>query len=61
MAKKKQSKEDKKPEVPQPKIPKEMEAKLKEIKSMMETNLLLPTDDAYLSDALPIYLFPANN
>ena len=31
------------------------------LKSMIKTNLLIPTDDAYLLDEPPIYLFPAKN
>jgi uncharacterized FlgJ-related protein len=35
------------------------ESYVKEIKSMMEYNRLLPTDDAYLADDLPVFLIPA--
>jgi uncharacterized FlgJ-related protein len=37
------------------------ESYVKEIKSMMEYNRLIPADDAYLSDNAPIYLIPAAN
>ena len=35
------------------------EAYVETLKSMMEYNLLIPTDDAYLSDGDPIYMIPA--
>ena len=35
------------------------EAYVQTLKSMMEYNLLIPTDDAYLSDGDPIYMIPA--
>ena len=37
------------------------ESYVKEIKSMMEYNQLIPTDDAYLADGPPIFLIPAAN
>ena len=34
---------------------------VEELKSMIKINRLIPTDDAYLSDEPPIYLFPVKN
>jgi len=34
---------------------------VQELKSMIKTNRLIPTDDAYLSDETSIYLFPVKN